>query len=238
VPSDTSTVEVRLASKGGAFLGNTKLANAKDGVLAVKLERVWLVQGRILLDGKPVDGATVTIGESKTTPQNLPGGKTVYGMTTSNEQIASTDAEGWYRVAVKTNSAYNVSIRSLPGDLQSPGIGRIPGLMADKVLQADDFNLTEGFEEIAGVVVDGQGNPVVGANVYASYRDNRSQLWYRHKASSKLTTDLWGRFHLKKVPEGIHQLRVFPPSVDGKRSKDVTVEAFTGDLEMRITLEN
>jgi beta-lactamase regulating signal transducer with metallopeptidase domain/protocatechuate 3,4-dioxygenase beta subunit len=237
-PSDTSTVEVRLASKVGAFLGNAKLASAKDGVLALRLDRVWLVQGRILLDGNPVEGATVTIGESKTTPQKLPGGATVYGMTTSNEQIASTDAEGWYRIAAKTNGAYNVSIRSLPGDPQRPGIGHIPGLMSDKVLQADDFNLTEGFEEIAGVVVDGQGNPVVGAEVYASFRDNRSQLWYRHKASSKLTTDLWGRFHLKKVPEGIHQLRVSTPSVDGKRLKDVTVEAFSGDLEMRITLGN
>jgi len=142
VPSDEATVDVKLATDQGAFVGTAKLAGARDGKLPIRLEQAWLLKGRVLLDRKPIDGATVTIQESQTTPRRGSNG-IVLAERLFDEQSTKTDADGWYRVAVQTNGYHRVTIKGLPGDESRAWASNVATRISDRVLQVKDFCLVD-----------------------------------------------------------------------------------------------
>ncbi len=176
-PSDKAFVEVKLATDEQAYDAGVPLAQAVNGVLHVVLKSAWIVEGRVLIDGEPVDGAKVSIGES-TPHQCTVNGRTFRGSTVSNFVHAVTDEKGVYHAAVSPGKEYSVSLQSLPGDEARPGIGYRPTPAGEGRLTVKDFAFSRGDQELAGRVIDAQGKAVVGAYVQVMrQRDVTPSFW-------------------------------------------------------------
>ncbi len=237
-PTSAAKVEVKLVSDNKSFHGMAILSDAKDGVVQVVLQGGWLLQGRVLLDGKPLAGARVSVGESTPISTANAGGRMSNGFSVSNQQTAISDADGVYRLAVKADQEYNVMILSIPGQQDSSGIGYRPTKAGDGLLEVKDFEFFTGTEEIAGYVVD-HGKPIAGANVSVSQTINSNpSLWIGHRSESQSTTDATGRFHLKNVPFGSYQLRVSGPREQGQIPNTTVVDASTGDMNKIISIDS
>jgi hypothetical protein len=233
VATSNAFVEVTYVDERQAFDGIAKVQEAKDGVLHIVLKKTAILQGRVLLDGRPVVGADVSIGQTERDAKR-PG-----AMSVSNHRSALTDADGWYRAAVPADKEYSVSVRSIPGQSDTFGFGYSPRFGADGVLQVRDFQFKRGTEEIAGIVIDDAGKPVARASVYVHRTaDSAPNLWLGHRSESLSETDARGRFHLKKIPPGSYQLHVVGRRGTGERTSSTLVDAKTGDMNLEITIEN
>ena len=237
-PSDKAFVEVKLATEDQAYDASVPLTQAVDGVLNVVLKSAWIVEGRVLIDGEPVAGAKVSIGES--TPNNRTvNGRTLRGFTVSNFVHAVTDEKGMYRAAVSPGKEYSVSLQSLPGDDDArPGIGYRPTPVGEGRLTVKDFAFSRGDQELAGRVIDAQGKAVVGAYVQVMrQRGVTPSFWVGHQSESQHETDQQGRFHLKKMPPGTYQLTVRGPrDENARRSASTMVTAKTGTMNVEVVL--
>lgn len=240
VVTDDAYAEVKLATNGKAYDGEALISAIKNGVVTVELKAGWIVEGRVLLDDEAFQGVRVAVGESTPNVRTV-NGRTYRGSTVGNFQEGTADEDGWYRVPVRAGKEYSVSIRELPGIPDSRvGVGYRAGAEEGGRLVTKPFTFKSGDQQIAGVVVDQDGAPVVGANV-SVMRTSRSQpeFWLGHRAESQSMTDAAGKFRLKNVPVGSYTLRVSGPRNGAKRSPatSVTAEAASTDLEITLASE-
>ncbi len=238
-PSPAATAEVQLTTSDSAYHGTAKLTEAKDGVVHIVLRQSWLLEGHVLLDGKPLAGVRISAGESnRITRQVGPQRAAVTVSRVSNNKMAVSDTDGWYRLPVPGDREYSVTIRSIPGYSDVPRIGFGTQKIAEGILRVNSIEFVSGSEEIAGVVMDADGKPLNGARVYAvRSNDCWPDLWLGHQSASKFETDAQGNFHLRKMPKGSYQLRVNGPQIPGMPSSTTIVAATTGDLDLQIIFD-
>ncbi|MGN6544643.1 MAG: carboxypeptidase regulatory-like domain-containing protein, partial [Aureliella sp.] len=231
IPSEAAKVEVRLVSPSGAWFASAPIKNARDGVVPVVLSSGWKIKGRVLVDGQPVIGATISIGQAE--PIRSPTGRPMGARITASTTTA-TDADGRYVAAVPAGHEYHVNVQSVPDYDDAIHVGFRPEPAVDGVLEVKDIELVRGHEEIAGTVVDINGKPVAGANVRIWDTQSTSPyLWLGHRAE---TTDVQGRFRLKNIPAGTYQVMATTPFVRGTSTNNATAQAKTGEMNLRLTL--
>ncbi len=237
VTSDKAFIEVKLTTGANAYHGTVALSEAVDGVVSLVLESAWLLEGRALIEGTPMVGARVQI--SQMAPIVRSGnGMFVPASMASNIQFAMTDNEGRYRAAVERDKQYSVSLNSIPEYPNSPfGIGFSSTIDSDGRPKVKDFAFTRHTQEIAGRVVDLDGNAVVNARVSVVRTVTvEPHFWYGHQQESQLTTDRQGRIHLKKMLKGSYQLMVSGPRINNQQGSSTTVSATTGTMDLDVVL--
>ena len=236
VLSPKAYVDLSLLQNGVAFHASAKVTETVNGVLTLVMLQSPILEGRVLLDGQPFAGVTVSVGESQPMP-----GRSFGAFRTTNHQSVTTGADGYYRLPVARDKRYSVSISAVPGMSSTPGIGYGGQSSGAEKISIRDFNFRRGSETIAGRVVDSLGTPVAEARVdIRRDRDVIPNLWIGHRDESAMTTNAEGYFELKNVPRGTYQL-----SVSGKRPADrsqrpprTTVSAATGQLNVTVTLSD
>ncbi|WP_261344941.1 carboxypeptidase regulatory-like domain-containing protein [Roseiconus nitratireducens] len=243
IVSDGAWVDV---SSTGAddvpYKGSAKISESSNGVLSMVLSRAPRLEGRVLLNGRPVAGAKVAIGESRPAVTSS-GGRSVTSFRVANNQIVTTDAKGIYTLPVSNDKRYSVHVQSIPGESNSVGTGYSATPSGGEKVSVRDFQFYRGSEQIAGRVVDADGNPVADARVHVlRHSDANPNLWLGHHEASQWATDLQGRFVLRRMPPG--KFRII---VSGKRPADrsqraptnmVTVPTGTTDLTVRLVGAN
>ncbi|MEM9487564.1 MAG: carboxypeptidase regulatory-like domain-containing protein [Myxococcota bacterium] len=98
-------------------------------------------------------------------------------------------------------------------------------------------------DAISGIVVDGQGEPIEGAQVSAmpdwrsGTRMDRSAM--RLRGFAQELSDAGGRFSITGLQPGSYMMRASPPGTGGRRSAFMreAVGAETGDSDVKIVLE-
>lgn len=237
--TDGASIDVKLSAEDKAYDAQTPVSAAVDGVLNVVLRSGSILQGRVLIDGEGVAGAKVSIGESSPV-RSVSGGFTA-GTTVRNFIHVVTDQQGTYRAAVSSEKEYSVSIQSMPGDAERPGVGFRAVREGDGNLRVKDFAFVRGDREITGRVVDSQGAPVAGASVQVLRSSSASpEFWIRHRSDSQLETDALGRFHLRHVPAGSYPLRISGPRNESTRDRVatmITVDAGTTGVEVALDMK-
>ncbi|QEG01349.1 Regulatory protein BlaR1 [Stieleria maiorica] len=237
--SPKAFVDVKYLRDDDAFSGTAKLIEAKDGVIHLVLNSSAIVQGRVLVDGEPVAGARVQISLTKSV-QRKANGMTMMVHQSLGHQFVTTDSEGVYRACVPAGGNVHTSLNNAPNLSFRMGIGYGAQPAGDGKLIVQDFELIRGKQEIAGRVIDADGNPVAKAMVSVDRDSNVvPDLWVDHHRESQWTTDANGRFHLKNVPQGKYQLSVRGPQ--GESSVSATristlVPVRTGETDLEITL--
>ena len=235
--SEDGFVQAKYHVGATAYEGELPWSQASGGVLRLELRPAWIVEGRVLVDGKGVAGAKVSIGQS-TSQSRTVNGRTFQAMMVTNHVQSVTDDDGWYRTAVPQGHRYSVSLQSMPGQDRGPGIGYGAVDQGNGRLRVKDFSFSTHAGEIAGVVVDSGGNAVPGCYVQVRRSFGAEPgFWLGHQTDSQFETDRSGRFHLRGVPDGKHQLSIRGPrGADGRRGASSTVTAVAGDVQMKITL--
>lgn len=237
--SEKAIVEIKLSTEEAAYFAKVNVSDAVDGVLAVTMKAAWSVRGRVLIDGVPAAGASVSIGQS--TPHRRTGtGIRSMGSTVSNHITAITDQEGWYRAAVAPDHQYSVSMRSLPDGVSvSTGVGYRASHNGDGQMTVQDFRFIRGDEEISGRVIDAAGDPIARARVQIMRESGVSPgFWIGHREASRMETDALGQFWLRKMPQGEYRLLISGPrDVDNARPPSTIVSVTTEDDELTVTLQ-
>ncbi|WP_182866885.1 M56 family metallopeptidase [Stieleria mannarensis] len=243
VPSEITSpkafIDVKYLGDNTAFDGTAKLVDAKDSVIHLVLDSSSIVQGRVLVDGEPVAGARVQISITKPVQRTFKG-RTITSFQSSGHQLVTTDSDGVYRASVPAGKRVTVFLSNVSDLSFQPTIGYNAQPDADGKLIVKDFELIRGKQEIAGRVIDADGNPVAKAMVSIRRdRDVIPNFWVDYRRESQSTTDANGRFHLKNVPQGKYQLSVRGPQ--GESSVSATristlVPVRTGETDLEITL--
>jgi hypothetical protein len=231
-PDSDAVIEASWSDGQRGYFGSAKLQTVSDkpnNLLQIELKEGLLIEGRVTLDGQPWENVSLSVSE------RTPVAGSFGAHTSSNPRFVQTDDQGIYRVSVSADKNYSILIRSLPGGSGSLHVGKTVNSQSGKVRVAD-FAISTHRQEIAGVVVDQSGNPLVGAQVRIS--GNESEFWHRHREKSQFETDDKGRFHLRHLPEGNHDLLVLSPSQSGTREARIqTIKGFqAGNLNVRIEL--
>ncbi len=235
--SEKAFVELALVKDGRAFNATVSLDRARDNVLSVVMNEAWIIEGRVLIDGQPLAGAKLLVGETVAAPITR-NGITATALTTSNHQVAITDADGWYRTAVRPDKEYTVSVQSLPEGVSGIPLGYRASQAVDGHARVQDFALSRHHHEIAGRVIDLQGNAIPGCQVYVLRDKVEPDLWVGYRDQSQMKTDDTGRFHLKHIPAGIFQLSVHGPrTADGRPGPTTRVSAAAGQTDVVVTLD-
>jgi protocatechuate 3,4-dioxygenase beta subunit len=180
------------------------------------------VSGRIVdPSGKPVVGAYVA----------AVGGDFTGGDVTHDWSSARTDAEGRYRLrGLRATVPHTLLVRAdgwatLVGDMAA--VGPMPLQLPDVTMRTPRY--------VSGVVVDGDGKPVVGLDVSLSGANaDRAQLLGTAKgpgcsaegdyciAARTMRTDSLGRIHFADLPAGSYGLDL---GREGRQSAQIDVVA-------------
>ena len=193
-PAYDPFVDIRYTDGNRSYAVKADLLGLAGNELEITLQPVWTLQGQVTLDGNPLAGVPVSISSRG---QDLVGEGFV------------TDSKGFYSLPVEPNREYQVSISRVPlpgnpiydlGTWQTSQQHRAKEAV-DGLVLVPDFAFKLGQEELAGRVVDGQGNPVEGASVRLTIpREMKSKMFVGSSTQSK--TDKDGRFHFKNLPAG------------------------------------
>jgi protocatechuate 3,4-dioxygenase beta subunit/peroxiredoxin len=172
-----------------------------------------LVTGRVVDDdGKPVPGMQVGIYESA-------------GSTSYQAAAGSTDAQGRF------------SVKMLQGGQGSIMLGEGGAYITDDLkLQLDSEHVDRGDlvaprldQQVAGVVVDIDGEPVANAHVYARAAKGRGG------ASGRSGSD--GKFRLEKLPRGDIEVEAFTEEPDTNILRNqVRQQVPAGTMDVRLVM--
>ncbi len=221
-----SAVEANWIFNGKEYFGTVAFSQSdiEANEIRVDLAENMTIEGRVTLNGKPWPNVSVRIS------QDWMGGLK-YDLFS---KIVETDDAGKYQLSVPSGSKYDAFIAQLPDGGSPPRYGRsIPSQSSKHTVE--DFTFFDHQSEIAGQVVDSSGNPVAGIQV--TLKDgNESSTWRGHQDRSQFETDQSGRFHLRNIPEGVHDLHVYRIQ-SGRLSTTLHVSKVpAGELNLRIEL--
>lgn len=233
-----AVVEVTLVTSDQGFEARVPLSSAVDDVLNVVLSPAWVIEGRVLVDGEPVGGAVVSIRQLIRRQRTI-GGRTVSFFTASGVKEVVSGEDGRYRAAVAPGQSYSVSAESLPGESARLGTSYNPEQVGEGRLRVRDFAFVRGDQEIAGRVLDIDGNPIPRASVEVVRQgDVNPGLWLGYDSRSRYTTDSQGSFRIKGVPAGKYQLRIRRSRKSSNRQIDTkVVDAETGKKDIEVTMD-
>lgn len=238
IPSGAAVIEASLDTRDGTYYRSVKLIDLKERVVQLRHRPNWRLQGRVLLNGKPIVGARVNVGEANQGTGPVPFIGTG-PMMIRNQDAIITDSDGWYRVTVPKGKQYSVSIQSVPGfEFDLSGSFHFAKQISEGIYEVEQHNFVTGAEEIAGVILDSTGSPLPAVHVQIMQTPTaRTDDWLGHSQASDRTTDANGRFHLRKIPQGTYELQVTPRFGNRQRIMSTLFDATTGDLQLRLNLD-
>jgi hypothetical protein len=199
------------------------------------LKPVVSLVGRILLDGQPQAGVRMTLFRHPS------GGH-------RELHAVATDETGRYRLSgLRAGDRYSIEVEPKLPALDSawrhqwPYIVKLPETAQGEVA-LPEMNLRPLTQSLAGMVVDPDGKPVVGARVTAMRGKNggfinyASRSWRRQAFTE---TDAAGRFELQELPDEPLSLMAYvqPKGADRKIRFDVRVNANSNQKDIRIVLD-
>lgn len=225
-------VEALYSTADKSYSGMTTLGDFERdaAILPQQIELVedWLVRGRVLVNGQPVAGAEVMVGETRPTGD--------FTFETSNFRRTTTNLEGRWQVRVRAERQYSASLAGVPEIEERITTSHPVAKLVEGILEAADFEITNADGEIAGMVVDHVGNPIAGAQVSINPNQHLNpHMWTQHDELSQRVADKDGRFVLRKVPEGNYELYASLP--DQRMRIPQLFRARTGDTEQRIIVD-
>lgn len=216
------------------------VAKLESGTLEVspplRLEEAAVITGRVMLNGKPQSGSSVTASYD-TTPPRLQ-------MPNTRFESSQTDADGRYAINVLPNGWYHLSLNwngQYSGEL---GIGRnIMGPKKGSETIVHDIALVTGDEVISGKVVDEAGKPVPGVGVSLVYDFDIGQTLL---GVNNGVTSRDGAFRVTGLPAGTYRLTAILGFEDKERVERVRarrpshrqakIEATTGQSDVIVVL--
>ncbi|MEM6468358.1 MAG: M56 family metallopeptidase [Planctomycetota bacterium] len=230
VLTESARIDLTYLSSGRGYRTLLNVRDLVDGAHTVTLTEAPILEGRVTVDGKGIQGAMVGVGEFIQV-----GGRA----TTTNFVSLQTDGDGFYRTPVVAGRLYQTQVDAGPNANTFEAFGYQVTAPQKGTVRVADYSFTMGDQVIAGTVVDEKGEPVEGARLRFRIRaGNQPNRWVGHREASRAITDSEGRFRLAKVPRGSYQI-----SVTGKQSNDrsarppsTLVTATAGDENMTITL--
>ena len=153
----------------------------------ISLARGGVVRGRVTdTEGKGIPGASVSAN-----PMSSDGPGDERPMVYFSDQVSSaaTDSEGRYTLPHLVAGTHTITAQARDrASSRKNGVAVAEG----RTIEGMDFVLGEG-EQLAGRVVDSDGNPVAAANVY---------IYGEDQSSSPITSDSEGRFQAKGFKAG------------------------------------
>lgn len=183
----------------GAVTGEPghSVARAREVEINLDLKPALTLVGRVLFDGQPQAGVELTLLR-----HDQRGHRELHAV--------ATDADGRYRLSgLKPGDSYSVEVEPPFPALdaswrhQWPHVVKLPETAPDE-LALPEMNLVALTQSLAGVVVDPDGRPVVGARVTAMRRKNGGAINYAspsRRAQAFTETDYAGRFELRELPD-------------------------------------
>ncbi|MEM0925520.1 MAG: carboxypeptidase regulatory-like domain-containing protein, partial [Planctomycetota bacterium] len=240
VLTEKAYVDLSLIDGDIAYYGSAMASEVVDGVLPIVLRQSPILEGRVSIDGKPYAGVVLSVGESQPISRSADG-RRFNGFQTSNHQAVTTDADGFYRLPVKQDKRYSVSVSTLPGESTRPSVGYGAHAVGAGKISVREFQFRRGSGTIAGRVVDANGVGIAEADVRIQReRDTTPSFWIGHYDESTMTTNADGYFELKRVPEGTYQVRVSGkrPENRTQRAPSTMFAASTGQADLTVTLSD
>ena len=199
------------------------------------------LSGRVVQNGNPVEGVTIKLKHAPPQPPEQDWTRHFF----LSESV--TDKDGKYRVSgLRKGESYSVEILA-PGNAEvrdwqhgSPYIQKVRVEDGSNV-ELPDAVLMSNTQQLKGVVVDRDGNPVAGYTVSASLADNGigMSLSRPEKGPPPWTkTDKNGVFHLAYLPDEPISLMTYKANPAGGRIRyPTTTLAEKNDMNIRIVVD-
>lgn len=233
-------LEASFSTAEKSYSGRVRLEDVDETTepIRIELREDWLVRGRLMLNGQPVEGAKIDVGESELVESKMPNGQIRRMQTTSSFREATSDANGIYEVRVRAGRQYFITLKSVPGVERKPTDFTIlpePTRVSEGIYEVRDYDIKLGKTEISGRVVDLGGRAIGGATVQVRRTaDVTPETWKDHRKASQMTTDNDGRFTLRNVPEGNYDLEIRLDRRPNSIAYLVTAEAGASNLTFKI----
>ena len=183
-------------------LGDTDLRQER---VQLTLRAGVQLSGRVLNRGQPLAGAVVEIKRSRPAT----------GDRSRVFAVVATNSEGRYLVGgLEPGDGYQVQISTSDGWLVaggphlSPMSQTIPANHAG-VLELPDVNLVRAQQTLAGIVVDPEGEPVFGVQIYARLTSGRNIPHRQSAPPTSMMTGPSGHFRLEQLPDEPIQLTAY-----------------------------
>lgn len=227
---DYETVEVKTLSKNPLKIQYIADRTA-DKFEAERAKKADVnLTGKVLLEGKPLEGVTLYFSRGvprsgDQTRRNRPANAPELPPRMYPQGEAKTDAEGRYRLTgLKVGDWYSIRVvgPKLTADMRwnyNYGVKLKESDTGEVVLP--NVRLIHWNQTLAGMVVDPQGKPVVGASVSTQTRDSNMSIpnmLYDRDTPPWTMTGADGRFVLKNLPNEPLTIFAYMPSKKGDTS--------------------
>ena len=193
-----SRLDLAVFAEGSARRSFSGRQGRQEGQLKVAVKPESTISGRVLHDGKPVEGVTVFCGAQ-------------HGTKGGGDDKAVSAEDGSYTLHHLSFGTFNVSVRHAPG-LTAPAIEGVKLSEGDHY-EGADITLSPGGLVRGAITEQGTGKPVEGARLLVTGPVCPSSGWGRRPTFSAAD----GRYELR-LPTGRHRIRVLGLSDGGPRS--------------------
>ncbi len=178
---------------------------ANGELISVILKREGILKGRVLVNDEPVQGAVVSIRDSR--PRLIRMENETVSMNRTKLLQRPPTHKVTTHLVLQTKSTQFVDF--YPGFASPlPLLSSIARQQSDGVYVAPDINLKTYSESATGTVIDVDGQPIEGAEIGIGWFDDTANSWIGFRDQSQLRTDAEGRFALKNIPPGMHEISV------------------------------
>lgn len=229
-------IDAEYVVRGKSYSGTVKFIETdadSDQPVKIILVEDYIVAGRVLIDGQPVAGAVIQVDARQPEMEGRATGD-IRWRTSSRQRRATTGNDGRWLVWMRPASMYSASLLNAADIDRMPAIVPIAKKVEDGLFIVKDYEFSRGDGVIAGQLLNAEGTPIVGA--WVSMADEmQAEFWDRHHTESERRTDINGRFVLRGLPRGKHQLEV----TIGKSGDPVpqSFTAQTGEKDVRLVVQ-